>query len=153
MAVKKFFITLILCLLLDQLLKNLIIFNLDYGESITIINNFLSLTLIENTGAAFSILSNSTTFLIVLTIVILILMYFIVIKNQNLSDYEFIVYGILVGGILGNFADRMINGYVIDYIHFYFLESSFPIFNFADICIVIAVILLVVRTFRRKNGI
>lgn len=140
-------------LFIDQLVKGLLTISLDYGQTVEIIKNFFSITLIQNTGAAFSILSQNTILLIVLTIIVLNAIYFIVIKDQKLDKFENITYGILIGGILGNFVDRIFNGYVIDYMHFHFLGYNFPIFNFADMCIVISVILIIIQMFRRKNGV
>lgn len=122
---------------------------LSFGSSYEIINNFLRITLVKNTGAAFSIFSQNTFFLIIFTIICLFLIYHILIKNKKLNTFDIITYGILIGGILGNFTDRLLSGYVVDYIHFTFLD--FPIFNFADICIVVSVILIIIDIFRRKD--
>lgn len=54
----------------------------------------------------------------------------------------------LLGGILGNLLDRIIYGYVIDYISLNIMGYSFPIFNFADICIVIAILLMIIKTIK-----
>ena len=141
---KKILLTTVLCVLLDQFIKNILINILAVGEGITIINNFFQITLLHNTGAAFSILSNSTILLILLSVVALILIYFFLIKGKTLKLLEQITYGILAGGIIGNLIDRLIYGYVIDYLDFKIFGYNFPVFNFADMCIVISVFIMIV---------
>ncbi len=141
---KKILLTTVLCVLLDQFIKNILINILAVGEGITIINNFFQITLLHNTGAAFSILSNSTILLILLSVVALILIYFFLIKGKTLKLLEQITYGILAGGIIGNLIDRLIYGYVIDYLDFNIFGYNFPVFNFADMCIVISVFIMIV---------
>ena len=150
---KKVLIISAVFLFVDQLIKGLMTHFLNVGDTVEVIKNFFSITLIQNTGAAFSIMSQNTVFLILMTFVVLIAIYFIVIKDHELNKFESITYGILVGGILGNFVDRIINGYVIDYMHFTFGSYSFPIFNFADTCIVTSVILIIIDMYRRRNEI
>lgn len=140
-------------LFIDQLIKGILVLTLNYNESVSIIGNFFSLSLVQNTGAAFSILSQNTLLLIFLTIFVLVAIYYLIIKGHKLDKFENITYGILIGGILGNFADRIFNGYVIDYMHFRILDTDFPIFNFADTCIIVSVILIMFRMFGRKNEI
>ena len=57
-----------------------------------------------------------------------------------------IMISMLYGGIIGNFIDRIIYGYVIDYLEFIIINYNYPIFNFADICIVISVIGIVIKS-------
>jgi len=137
-------------LFIDQLIKGLLVYFFNFGNSYEIINNFFSITLVKNTGAAFNIFSQNTLFLILFTIICLFTIYHMLIKEKTLSNFETVMYGILIGGILGNFADRIFYGYVVDYLHFTFFD--FPIFNFADTCIVVSVILIIVDIFRRKDG-
>ena len=62
------------------------------------------------------------------------------------------IYSLLIGGILGNLFDRIIYGYVVDYLDFYFFNYNFPIFNIADICIVCSVVLIIIDTLRGGKG-
>ena len=148
---KKVFFISAGCLVLDQLIKGILTVCLSYEHSYEIISNFLSITLVKNTGAAFSIMSGDTTLLIAFTVAVLIAIYFMVFKDHEVNNYESVTYGILIGGILGNLVDRIFNGYVVDYIHFHFLEYNFPIFNLADVFIIVSVIMIIVGMFRRKN--
>ena len=94
-----------------------------------------------NTGAAFGIFSKSTTFLIVISIVIVMCMllvdFILKIKSKTYS----IGFGLILAGAVGNFVDRISLGYVRDFIMFDFWKT-FPIFNFADCCIVVGCILV-----------
>ena len=145
---RKIIITTFICILLDQLLKILFLNSLDMGESINIISNFWNITLVSNTGAAFSILSSSTPFLIIVSLITIILIYFFFIKGQNLKTYQTILYGLLLGGIIGNLIDRIIYGAVIDYLDFNIFGYNFPVFNLADTFIVIGVILIIIDIIR-----
>lgn len=135
-------------IVLDRIIKSLLLLNMDMGDSITIINNFWNITLISNTGAAFSILSSNTPFLIIVSLFTIILIYFLFIKGQELKNYQKILYGILLGGIIGNLIDRIIYGAVVDYLDFNIFGYNFPVFNLADIFIVVGVILIIIDVFK-----
>lgn len=142
-----------LCLIIDQIIKLIITNNMELNQSLNIIKSFFSITYVRNYGAAFSILTGSTFFLICTTIMALAFIYFIFIKNEKNSSLQFILYGILFGGIIGNLIDRVIYGYVVDYLDFNIFGFNAPIFNFADICIVVSIILIVSITLKESlNG-
>ena len=65
-----------------------------------------------------------------------------------IDDVDVFIYSLLLSGILGNLLDRIIHGYVIDYLSFNFGKYYFPIFNFADICIVISILLILIRMIK-----
>lgn len=104
-----------------------------------------------NTGAAFGIFSKSTTFLIIISIVIVLCMvavdYILKIKSKTYT----IGFGLIIAGAIGNFVDRITLGYVRDFIMFDFWHS-FPIFNFADCCIVIGAVLVCVHFVFLSNS-
>ena len=138
-------------LLIDQILKVIISTSDTYIE---VINNFFYIDYASNQGAAFSILSGHNIILIVLTIIISLLIYHIMFsyKDTRINNISF---GLIFGGILGNFLDRVFVGYVRDFISFKFGSYYFPIFNIADMAIVIGVILLIISTIleeKKKNG-
>jgi len=141
---KKILVIAFVCTLLDQVIKNVLISVFSVGSSISVIDGFFSITMLQNTGAAFSILSSSTLFLILISIVALNLIYFFLIKGRELNRFDIIVYGVLIGGIIGNLIDRVVHGSVIDYLDFNLFGYNFPVFNFADICIVISIILIII---------
>lgn len=138
-------------LLIDQIIKLLITSFFNVNNGITIINNFFDITYVRNYGAAFSILDGNRLLLILISFLSLFLIYKFLIKDKKLSKLEIIVYGLLIGGLLGNLFDRVILGYVIDYLSFNIFGYHFPVFNLADICIVISTILLVFIIGSDKN--
>ena len=150
---KKFIIIGIICLVIDQLLKLLVLNNLILNISNEIIPSFFSLTYVQNEGAAFSILSGNRIFLILITLFALIFIYLFLIKKDLYKGINSTIYGVLYGGIVGNLIDRLLRGYVIDYLDFNIFGYNFPIFNFADICIVISIILVIILSiFRGKDN-
>ena len=78
----------------------------------------------------------------------LLLIYFFLIKNKKLTNLEQISYGILTGGIIGNLIDRIIHGFVIDYLDFKIFNYYFPVFNLADIMIVIGMFLIIIQVLK-----
>ena len=145
---KKLYGFALITILFDQLIKNGLLFFMSFGQSITVIPNFFSITLIGNTGAAFSILSSNTLLLIVISVVVLNLIYFFLIKGKKLNDFEQISYGLLIGGIIGNLIDRALHMQVIDYLDFTFFGYNFPEFNLADIAIVISMVFIGIQVIK-----
>lgn len=141
-----------LLLIIDQLIKIIIINTLDLNISKAIINNFFNLTYVRNYGAAWSIFTGNRLFLIIVSILALIFIYLFMIKDKKLSKLENICYSVLLGGILGNFFDRIVYGYVIDYLDFTFFNYQYPIFNFADTCIVVSIIIIVFLTLKEGKN-
>jgi len=137
----------------DQLIKLIITNYFSLGESLEIIKNFFYLTNVHNYGAAWSILTNQVFLLIMIAIVALVIIYSSFIKNKNLTKSDTLLLGMLISGILGNLIDRIVYGYVIDYLDFYIFNYNFPIFNLADTLIVISAILLFIKSLKEeKNG-
>lgn len=149
---RKILLIAVICTLIDQVIKFIVTSNLNFGESFSIINNFFSITLLQNTGAAFSILSSGTLILILISLVALNLIYWFLIRGKILTKLENFVYGILIGGILGNLIDRVFHGYVIDYLDFQIFNYNFPVFNFADICIVVTIFLIIILILKGEKN-
>lgn len=148
---KKIISISMICLLLDQVFKIIVTNTLTLNNSYTIINNFFNISLVHNDGAAWSILSGNRILLIIISLLSLFIIYFLFIKKKQLKSIEIIIYGMLIGGILGNLLDRILYGYVIDFLDFKVFNYNYPVFNIADCCIVIAAILLVIDVV--KEGI
>ena len=142
---KKIAIISLICVLLDQIIKYIIVKSLSFSNSIHIIRNFLRITFVKNTGGAFSIFESNIFLLIILTLFVLFFIFYYLYKNRSIDSNNQFIYGILIGGIFGNLIDRIRLGYVIDYLDFNFFSYNFPIFNFADILIVISCILLMFK--------
>lgn len=140
---KKICIYSLIFLLLDQIVKFLVSNYIGLGESITIIPSFFHFTYVQNTGAAWSILEGNTVFLIFASFIAVGLVYYFLIKDKKIEKIEEVGYGVLLGGILGNLVDRIFLGYVVDFIHFKFGSYHFPVFNIADIGIVIGTFIII----------
>lgn len=140
----------IITLAIDQLTK-VLVQTFDVNKSI--IKNIFAITYYENTGAAWSILEGKQTLLIVLSIIMMVIIYSMMFsfKETKLTNLAF---GILFGGIIGNFIDRIIFGYVRDFINIDIFGYQYPVFNIADMAIVVGAILLVVITIKgeKKDG-
>ncbi|MEG2192845.1 MAG: signal peptidase II [Oscillospiraceae bacterium] len=122
---------------LDQLFKFFATTYLMGNGAIVIIPNILGLRYVLNTGAAFSILSEGTNLLIILTAVALLVMaYFLFVKKAGDKAERFCFLLIFAGGV-GNLIDRVVAGQVVDYLEFLFME--FAVFNFADILVCLGV--------------
>ncbi|MDO4963060.1 MAG: signal peptidase II [bacterium] len=135
-------------LFIDQLLIFYFCENFILNESVILIKNFFSITLVHNTGAAFSILKNSRIFLIIIGVVSLFGILFYIIRLKKINNFDIFVFSLLIGGLLGNLIDRIFRCYVIDYLSFNFGNYYFPIFNFADVCIVVSIILMIINVLK-----
>lgn len=142
----------ILVLLVDFLTKQLVIHSLVENQSVSLIQNFFSLTYVKNTGIAFSFLEGKLTFIIGMSFLVLFFLFFYL-KKKKSNWIEVLCYGMLIGGAIGNLVDRIVYGYVIDFFDFTLFRYQFPIFNVADMCIVIGIFgLLFVSFFENKIG-
>jgi signal peptidase II len=121
----------------DQLTKWYVTVTLEHGERLAVLPVF-SWVRWHNDGAAFSILSGSggwqRWFFVCLGVAFTI---FIVVELRRLQGDRLmgVVYGLILGGALGNMADRLVNGYVVDFILVHYGTWYFPAFNVADICL------------------
>lgn len=148
---EKIIFILIFVLIADQFTK-IIVSSCLQGFPITIINNFFFIDFVKNTGAAFSILNNMTTFLIILTFIIIILLVYALSQLKNINHLQITSYGLILGGTIGNLIDRLLYGYVIDFFSFKFGNFFFPIFNIADCALVIGVILYIIDVIKRGKN-
>lgn len=143
---KKILIISIITFIIDFISKLLVESNLELYKSLSIIDNFFYLTYTHNYGAAFSILKHNKLLLIIVGIIAIISVLIYIKKQPKIKQIEIISYGLLIGGIVGNLYDRIIYGYVRDFLDFYIFGYDFAIFNLADSAIVIAIILLIIDT-------
>ncbi len=141
---KKIIILSFIVLLIDQLSKFIVKTNLNLLDTITVINKFLYITYTRNIGGAFSILEGKQLFLIIISVIFLILLIYYIIIEKNKSILSLISYSFIMGGVLGNLVDRVFNNYVIDFISVNIFGYYFPIFNMADLFIVVGFILLII---------
>ena len=133
------FIIIVPIIFLDQLTKFIISSKLALHESLPIIRNIFHLTLVHNSGAAFGIFKNQVPIFIVASLLAVCLIYRSLTKDKSkgFSLYSFSL-GLIFAGALGNLIDRIIFGYVIDFLDF----RVWPVFNLADSAITIGAVLL-----------
>ena len=137
-------------LIIDQIVKISVDSFLRISELVTVIPNFFYFTKVYNDGAAWSIFDGSVAFLIIVAIVALIFL----LSYQKLFQKKFrnvMAFALIYGGLLGNLVDRVVYGYVIDYIKILLGSYNFPIFNLADVAIVSGFILLIYAVLRGED--
>ena len=130
-------------LVIDQLIKLFVMNTMYLYQNIKLIPNFLYITYVENDGGAFSILSGGRWFFIIMAIITLIILFKFILEDTKISKFDTICYSLVTGGIVGNLIDRLFYGKVIDYIDFQIFNYDAPVFNFADVCIVIGALMIV----------
>ena len=136
-------------ILLDQLSKFLVLNIFGYGRSINIIPKLLNFTLVKNKGAAFSLFSNSTNILTIVSILVSLLLIIIILKYPPKSFWNLLGLTYLLGGTIGNGIDRLFKGYVLDFIEL--VPINFPIFNLADVSINIAIICFLIDIIKNSE--
>lgn len=137
-------------LLLDQISKALIEMFLSLNEEVILIKNFFSFHYINNYGAAWNILDNKIPIIILVSIISLIIIYHFMYAFQ-INRRNNIAFGLVVGGMTGNLMDRWLFGYVRDFFDFQIFQYNYPIFNIADIAIVIGIILLMIAIIKGED--
>lgn len=147
---KKIAVIATIFIIADQILKILVSNKIVLNDYITLIPNFFYLTNVHNIGAAWSMFSGNVWILAIIGVLALIFVYFAFLKDKQLSNFEIILYSFLIGGIVGNLIDRIFLGYVIDYLGFIIIDYYFPIFNLADMGIVISIGFILLTTFREE---
>lgn len=139
------FSTAFLILFLDQFTKILIKQNLQLSKSIPIINNILHFTYITNTGSAFGLFKGLNIFFILFSIIVIFVIFYFSKKIKNDERLLQFSVGLLLGGTMGNFIDRIFYGAVIDFIDF----RVWPVFNIADSAVTISVMFLIFLLWKR----
>jgi len=129
---------------LDQLSKFIIKSQFSPGQSLPVIKNIFHLTLVYNTGIAFGLFKNQAVVFIMLSIVAIALIIINILsegKKQQADQLNWIGLSLILGGALGNLIDRLSLGFVVDFLDF----RVWPVFNLADSCITIGVILILIK--------
>ena len=145
---KLYFLSLsIFIILIDQFTKYLIFYNFK-----KIINKDLllfRLAFVKNYGAAFNIFSGNRIFLSCISIIFSILLIYLILRKNTLNQLDLISYSFILGGTIGNGIDRILKGFVIDFINLNII--NFPVFNIADISINVGFIFILYRIFKKKQ--
>ncbi len=124
----------------DQYTKHLTVEFLKDGQDLQIIKDVFSLTYVENTGAAFGILQDAKILFILVTIIVTIAFIVYTVKTKNDNKLYLTSVCMILSGAFSNMIDRFTRGFVVDMIKADFID--FPVFNFADMCIVCGAVLL-----------
>lgn len=132
---KIFFLTLITFFFLDRVTKELMF---NFRDRIFDLKLF-SFSFVTNTGTLWGLFKNNNLFFVGLTILVLVFIYYYRIDFLK-NKYSAFFSGLIVAGALGNLYDRLVHGFVIDFINFHF----WPIFNLADACISTGIVALLV---------
>lgn len=140
MKIKDSVIILIL-ILIDQVSKSFA-FNLS-KDNYKIINDFFYVTKVKNKGAAWGAFSGQMWLFYIVSIIALYFMYKLYTKSLNLSKYLNVAILFMIAGTIGNFIDRILFGYVRDFLNFFIFTYDYPVFNFADMLLVVGVGLVI----------
>lgn len=144
-----YYLIIITAAAIDRVLKYFINTNMSPGETKPLLGDFVDLTYVRNNGAAFSILQDHRILLIALpAILIAVGLVYVTRHRKDRSNFMLTSLSLVIAGGLGNLIDRVMTGYVIDFIDFRF----WPVFNFADICVTVGCVLLCIYVvFLDKN--
>jgi len=134
-----------ICIAVDRISKIYISTHFEIGESLPVINDVFHITYYLNNGAAFSILKGRVSFLVCFTIIVLAAIVGFVILKKPKSKLLMVSITLIFSGAIGNLIDRMTTGQVVDFLDFTLI--NFPIFNFADCCVVVGAIVLCIYSF------
>lgn len=144
----------LVCLVLDQVTKHWVAGYFDLGESLNILPIF-SLTYVHNLGAAFSFLADQggwqrwffTTIAAIASIVFIVWLA----KTPKSQTILSIAFALMLSGAMGNLIDRVLFGYVIDFLDFHWSGNHFPAFNVADSVIFIGAALMILDSFTAES--
>lgn len=152
-----FFLSILIVIVGDQWSKLSILNHFEYGESLTIIQNYFSLTYVRNTGAAFGFLASANPgfrvpFFLIVPLVAMVVLGFLYRDLPKSARWRSMALGLVSGGAVGNLIDRVRLGYVVDFLDFHWRTSYyFPAFNVADSAICVGVAILLLSTMSRKD--
>ena len=137
----------ILVFIIDQLVKHLVVSTMHLGQSLPVIKGIFHITYVLNPGAAFGMLEHQRWFFIVVALAAVLLGVAFYKKLQQESFLMRSGAGLLLGGAVGNLADRIQSGLVVDFLDF----RVWPVFNIADIAICAGAGMLIFDIWQRRN--
>ena len=134
----------VLLVAVDQITKYIALTQLKPIGSVTFIDGFMDFTFVENRGAAFGIFSGKTWLLLVISIIICAVLVWAMTKMPKTKEYRKlrVTFVLILSGAVGNIIDRALRGYVVDFFEFTFIK--WPVFNMADIYVVVGTIVMAV---------
>ena len=145
---KLYFLSLsISIILVDQFTKYLISYNYKFFLNIDFF--LFRFDFVKNYGAAFNLFSGSRIFLSLLSVICSVVLIYLILRNNISNKFDLFAYSFILGGTIGNGIDRILKGFVIDFINLNFI--NFPVFNIADISINIGFIFLLYSIFKKNR--
>ena len=139
-------LSLLICLL-DQLIKYFI--SIDYKSIVKTDLIIFTIDYVKNFGAAFNIFSGSRILLSTVSILFSFILIYFILKNNINKTIELYSYSFILGGTMGNGLDRILKGYVVDFINLNFI--NFAVFNIADISINIGLVIFIYILLSKKR--
>ncbi len=140
-------LTALTLLVADQLSKALVVANLAVGERVGVLGDLVQIWHAQNRGAAFSLFQGGGIFFLVVSVASVAMVAYFHRSLLARPVWVHLVLGIVLGGTLGNFIDRLRQGYVTDWLSVGFGDTRFPTFNVADSSITAGIGLLVLYLF------
>ncbi|TGN38452.1 signal peptidase II [Marinobacter confluentis] len=141
-----------LVIVLDLGTKAMATAMLTYAVPVPVMPSF-NFTLLHNTGAAFSFLAGESGwqrwFFVTLAAVVSVILFRWLKSLKPDETWSAIAIVLILGGALGNVYDRVVHGYVVDFLHFYWNDYHFPAFNIADTAITIGAGMMILDIFRK----
>lgn len=156
---KFFYLFILFAVFVDQVSKYFIIeyFNiypeLLINDFLYEVNQYLNIVIVWNKGFAFGLFQNNIFSVNILYIFLIgsVILVLIIYANKLNQKYYFLIFGLIIGGALGNLIDRILYGAVVDFIDLHYMNLHWYVFNIADICISIGCILLVLAEITKKT--
>ena len=126
---------------IDQAIKYFVVQDLMPVKEVKVIDGLFSLVYVENRGVALGMMQNHVWLFAVITVLLIAVLLFFIISKKFTGKLFIISTMLLIGGGIGNFADRVTKGFVVDYLSVSFFP---PVCNFADYCITVGAVLLII---------
>lgn len=155
---KFFYLFILFAVFVDQASKYFIIKYFNIYPELLIndflygVNQYLNIVIVWNKGFAFGLFQNNIFSVNILYIFLIgsVILVLIIYANKLNQKYYFLIFGLIIGGALGNLIDRILYGAVVDFIDLHYMNLHWYVFNIADICISIGCILLVLAEITKK---
>lgn len=143
------FMLIFMLIIIDQISKILVLNFLK--TEIVFIKNFFSFLYVKNYGAAFGLFGGNVLLLIAITCALMVYLAYDIKLHIN-NKLNVISSSLVLAGAIGNLIDRIVHGYVVDFISFILFNKQMPVFNIADICVTFGVIGLIYVMFKEEKN-
>ncbi|PKR78554.1 signal peptidase II [Halalkalibacillus sediminis] len=140
----RYYILALIVIIFDQATKWMIVYSMDLHDQIELIPGFLFFTSHRNSGAAWGILEGQMWLFYIVTVIVIAGIVYYMNQMKDESPFLLMGFGLVLGGAIGNFIDRIFLQEVIDFIDVIIFGYDFPIFNIADAALSVGVVLLII---------